>query len=75
MWKELFNEHKGAAIGLMIGIFLGLIYLIVGFWKTLVFCLIALVCVWVGHRIDRQESWMNLEPLSKWLSERWRMFR
>ncbi len=75
MWKELLNEHKGAAIGLAIGLFLGLIYLIVGFWKMLMFGLIVLGCLWMGHRVDRQASWFNPEPVTRWLSERWRMFR
>ncbi|HEX7058211.1 MAG TPA: DUF2273 domain-containing protein [Bacilli bacterium] len=71
----LWEHYKGTMVGLGIGVFLGIIYLIFGFWDMLVFAFLVAVGGHIGHKIDRGEDVLPLKELSHWLSERWNLFR
>lgn len=74
-WKELWEHQKGACIGTAGGIVLGFLYLIVGFWDTLIFAFIVFIGYYLGKKLDRGEQLFNVETLLRWLSERWSLFR
>lgn len=75
MWKLLWERHPGKSIGVMFGFFLGLLYLIVGLWDTLIFAFIVFIGYYMGNKLDRGERLLNADDLWRWLTERWRMFR
>jgi uncharacterized membrane protein len=68
-WEKLFETHGGRMVGTLFGFVLGFIYLIVGFWKTVVFAMfVGLGYLW-GWRLDRRE---DLEKVvSTILSDKW----
>lgn len=68
--KKWFEQHKGKWIGTAIGFFLGLIFLIAGFWKMLFFALLAGTGFVVGHQLDRKTDMKELLDavlLDKWM--------
>jgi hypothetical protein len=75
MWKELWEFHKGKLLGAGFGFFLGLLYLIVGFWDMLIFAFIVFIGYYMGKKVDQGERLLHIEVLWRWLSERWKMFR
>ncbi|TXK83426.1 DUF2273 domain-containing protein [Paenibacillus sp. N3.4] len=75
MWNELWGSHRGKVIGVAAGIFFGFIYLFFGFWDMLIFGFIVLIGYYVGNKIDRKESFVMLEDIWRYLTQKWRMFR
>ena len=75
MWNELWERHRGKSVGIAGGIFLGIIYLISGFWDMLFFLLLILIGYYIGRKIDRGETWEEVSRLIRWLTERWNPFR
>ena len=75
MWKELWESHRGKVIGVAAGIFFGFIYLFFGFWDMLIFGFIVLVGFYIGNKLDRKESFVMLEDIWRYLTQKWRMFR
>jgi uncharacterized membrane protein len=75
MWNELWEQHRGKVIGVAAGVFLGFIYLFFGFWDMLIFAFIVLVGYYVGNKLDRKESFVLLEDIWRYLTQKWRMFR
>ncbi|OAS22946.1 DUF2273 domain-containing protein [Paenibacillus oryzisoli] len=75
MWNELWEFHRGKVIGVTAGIFFGFIYLFFGFWDMLIFGFIVLVGFYVGNKLDRKESFVMLEDIWRYLTQKWRMFR
>jgi uncharacterized membrane protein len=75
-WKEVWESHGGRITGVAFGIFLGLIYLISGFWDMLFFALVVFIGYTLGNRKDNAQA-----PLFQWqefaqrLSGRWRPFK
>ena len=67
-WKTLWQEHRGAAVGTLFGLFFGVLYLIVGFWDTLVFALILLGGFFLGRHFDKKEDLRSI--LSRLLPEK-----
>ncbi|MGI6127211.1 MAG: DUF2273 domain-containing protein [Planifilum sp.] len=68
-WEKLFETYGGRMVGTLFGFVFGIIYLIVGFWKTVVFMMfVGLGYLW-GYRLDRRE---DLEKVvSAILSDKW----
>jgi len=52
MRSKIFQEHPGLVIGALIGLVLGVIFLIFGFWKTIIFMVIILLGTFVGLLLD-----------------------
>ncbi|GFR36784.1 hypothetical protein PRECH8_00800 [Insulibacter thermoxylanivorax] len=75
MWNELWEKHRATCLGVLCGLFLGVIYLFFGFWDMLVFGFLILVGYYIGRKIDAGEEIVNLEELYKWMTDRWRMFK
>jgi len=75
-WKEVWESHGGRIAGVTFGIFLGLIYLISGFWDMLFFALVVFIGYTLGKRKDLAEAPLfQWQELSQWLSSRWRPFK
>ncbi|BCJ85918.1 DUF2273 domain-containing protein [Effusibacillus dendaii] len=47
-------------VGMLIGALLGLLFLLVGFWKTLIFAAFIAAGYGVGRWIDTQEDWRDV---------------
>ncbi|MEF3301929.1 DUF2273 domain-containing protein [Paenibacillus sp. GYB003] len=78
MWNELWDKRKGLLIGVASGLFLGIVYLISGFWDMLIVAFIISVCAYAGGKYDAgklrltADEW--LERASR-LADRWKWFR
>lgn len=74
MWKEKLREYyennKGKTIGLAIGLFFGILVLIIGFFKTVFIVLCALLGYYLGKKVDNNES--ILELIERILPNRWK---
>lgn len=68
------GERRGLAIGAGAGLFFGLLYLLVGFWKMVVFALIVTAGAIAGSAFDRGVS-VDWYRLGRWLADRWRGFK
>ncbi|MGF9904880.1 DUF2273 domain-containing protein [Brevibacillus porteri] len=55
MW-ELMREHKGKLMGILAGVFFGIIYLLAGFWDTLVFVVFVGTGYYIGRKLDHKED-------------------
>jgi uncharacterized membrane protein len=75
MWKELWEKHRAKTIGVLCGLVLAVIYLFFGFWDMLVFGFIILVGYYIGRKIDAGEQVVNWEPIYRWITDRWRLFK
>jgi len=75
MWNELWEKHRAKTIGVLCGFVLAVIYLFFGFWDMLVFGFIILVGYYIGQKIDAGEQVVNWEPIYKWITDRWRLFK
>ncbi|MCC0562595.1 DUF2273 domain-containing protein [Brevibacillus borstelensis] len=53
---ELLWEHKGKLLGVAAGLFFGIIYLLVGFWDTLVFVVFVATGYYIGRKLDHKED-------------------
>lgn len=53
---ELLWEHKGKILGILAGIFFGIIYLLVGFWDTPVFVVFIGTGYYIGRKLDHKED-------------------
>lgn len=60
----------GRSIGFACGIMLGVLYLIFGFWDTLVFAFIVFVGYQLGLKSDNREKWLDISAVIRWFSER-----
>jgi uncharacterized membrane protein len=68
--ERIWEAHRGKLTGLVIGLLLGLIYLFVGFWKTVGFGAFLLVGYLVGQQLDDRDGLKELlETINpgKWL--------
>ncbi|MFC4769153.1 DUF2273 domain-containing protein [Effusibacillus consociatus] len=60
IWNKIWSFIQSAnlrTLGMLVGALLGLLYLCVGFWKTLVFAGFILLGYLVGRWLDSQEDW------------------
>ncbi len=58
--SKLFEEHPGMAIGLIIGLILGIIFLLAGFWKTIIFCAFIAIGLYFGKKFDADEKFKDI---------------
>jgi len=75
MWNELWERHRGKTIGVLAGVFFGFLYLIVGFWDTLIFAFIVTVGYYIGNKADKKEDIVRIQNILDYLSQKWKMFR
>jgi len=58
--QELLDNHRGKAIGLLLGLFLALLILTFGFWRS-AFILICMVLGYIiGKRIDEKARFREI---------------
>ncbi len=69
-WYDFLFANKGKVIGAIAGILIGLIYLIVGFFKTLVFVILVGLGYYIGTKIDKNEDIREL--IERFLPAHWR---
>ncbi len=48
------------SIGLLIGLILGIIFLMFGFWKTILFCVFVAVGLFFGNKIDTDKKFKDI---------------
>ncbi|WP_018132464.1 DUF2273 domain-containing protein [Effusibacillus pohliae] len=63
MWRKILSFLQTAnlrIIGMLAGGLLGLLYLVVGFWKSLVFAGFIFAGYLVGRWLDSQEDWRDV---------------
>jgi uncharacterized membrane protein len=53
--EELWTQHRGKLLGTLFGFLLGVLYLLVGFWRMLVVALLILGGYYVGKKADEKE--------------------
>jgi uncharacterized membrane protein len=53
---EIVWEHKGKLLGVVAGLFFGILYLLVGFWDTLVFLVFVSTGYYIGRKLDQKED-------------------
>ncbi|MFE5322897.1 DUF2273 domain-containing protein [Paenibacillus sp. NPDC056579] len=75
LWEQLWEKHRGKTIYSVLGLLLGLIYLICGLWDMLIFVLIVYTCYHIGRRVDRGQPAFPVEETFRWLMDKWRLFR
>ncbi|MBN2909832.1 DUF2273 domain-containing protein [Polycladomyces sp. WAk] len=69
-WLEyLWVHHRGRLIGTLAGLILGIVYLVVGLWKTFVFALIVGIGYFVGREWDGRKDLRQV--LEDWFPDRW----
>ncbi|NLJ41667.1 MAG: DUF2273 domain-containing protein [Clostridiales bacterium] len=57
--KNLFIDHKGKTIGVLVGFLFGLIVILIGFWKTLFLTLCILIGYLLGGMTDKKERFIS----------------
>jgi len=56
MFSKLWDEYLGTILGLFIGVIVGIIYLLAGFWKTIIFAGFVGLGVFIGRKFDHRED-------------------
>ncbi|MFY9177715.1 MAG: DUF2273 domain-containing protein [Caldicoprobacterales bacterium] len=63
MFRELLNElltnHRGKFLGVLLGFILGVVILIIGFWKTLFLALCGIIGYLIGGISDKKEKFIS----------------
>lgn len=52
MRNSFFHKYPGLIIGALVGLLIGLIFLVFGFWKTLIFVVIVALGIFIGLLLD-----------------------
>lgn len=60
IFLQLLDEHPGKVLGAVIGFILGLIVVVLGFWRTLVIALFVAVGTYLGSRQDEHKDFGQL---------------
>ena len=73
MEKKIFSiiwaQYSGRITCTMLAFFIGIVYLIAGFWKMLIFSSLVIAGYFIGQYIDRKESWKD--TIDKVFLKRW----
>ena len=72
-YKEIFlslwTTHKARLLGVIIGLLIGILFLTLGFWRTLFLVICMTIGYLIGQKIDHQED--LIEALSKYLPRKY----
>lgn len=76
MWIDLWKNYGGRAIGIIAGLFFGILYLFVGLWNMLFIALL----VWIGYQVGKHRDTGSgplfpWQRMSEWVIDRFRSFR
>ena len=59
---RLWEEHRGACLGLTAGAVIAIAMLIFGFWQTMFVIFMALAGLWLGNEYDsKADAWLDLK--------------
>jgi len=63
MWEKILvfilEEHRGKAIGILLGLIASILFISYGFWKTLFIILCITIGYFIGKRLDENKSFDN----------------
>ncbi len=59
-FARMWEERRGATLGVMIGVSVALIILLFGFWQSVFLLLFGLIGFAIGARIDSKESFQKM---------------
>ncbi|MDA8442555.1 MAG: DUF2273 domain-containing protein [Peptococcaceae bacterium] len=65
---QLLDEHPGKVLGVLLGFGIGFVIVVLGFWRTLVIVLCALIGLYLGKRRDEHRDFS--EVLKTFFGER-----
>jgi uncharacterized membrane protein len=72
MWKEWLESSGGRIVGVLVGLFFGLVYLIAGFWDMLFVALLMGTGYWIGKQKDEKRGpLLPWDRLADWMTDRW----
>lgn len=76
MLSRIWESHGGRIVGVAAGIFLGFLYLVVGFWDMLFFALL----MYIGYTLGKQRdlklgSLFPWRRIGEWVTDRWGKLR
>lgn len=57
---EIFNRHRGKTIGLLVGFFVSILLLTLGFFKTIFITGCSAIGFFIGKKIDNHEDFRDL---------------
>lgn len=60
LFEEIWQQHSGKILGVIMGLILGVFIITVGFFRTAFILLCAVVGYIVGKRIDEKEDIMDI---------------
>ena len=74
---SLWENHRGACLGLFAGAMIAVAMLLFGFWQTLFVMFMAIAGLWLGNEYDNKaDAWLDLkETLARFLPVRYQRFR
>lgn len=58
----LWQEHRGKSVGVILGLTASILFVTMGFWRTIFIVICLAVGYWIGKRVDEHHSfddWMN----------------
>ncbi len=58
--EEIWQNHSGKIVGVLVGFFLGVLIILLGFFQTLFVMLCVIAGFVVGKRIDEKEDLMDI---------------
>jgi uncharacterized membrane protein len=53
---DLMDRHRGATAGVVVGLLVGLLFIVFGFWKTILIAICILFGYFIGKRFDEEGS-------------------
>lgn len=59
-FAKMWEERRGASLGVMIGVSLAAIILLFGFWQSVFLILFGLIGFAIGARIDSKENFQRM---------------
>ena len=57
--SQMWENHRNACIGVIIGLLVGLCFVTFGFWKTVIVFICLLIGLLIGRFIDKDGGWKN----------------
>ena len=57
--EKAWQEHRGKLVGTSLGLLLGILVLVVGFWRMAFILLCGGIGLFLGTRIDKGGSWLQ----------------
>jgi uncharacterized membrane protein len=74
MWKEylikVFSENEGKVLGVIIGLFVGILVLWIGFFKSMFIVICVFLGYYIGKKKDNKES--IFEIIEKLINRGWK---